>query len=77
MEFVLIMNVKYRNICILRRAKSGNWKKSKFQFSAFGKKLILLRANSGNRQTSTFYKVHSVKYGFCLNNSQMSIFCVV
>ena len=54
MESVLIMNLKYRNIYILRRAKSGNWKKSKFLVSAFVKKWILPRANSGNRQTSKF-----------------------
>ena len=43
-----------RNIYILRRAKSGNWKKSKFLASAFDKKWILPRANSGKRQTSKF-----------------------
>ena len=55
MKFVLIMNMKYRNLYILRRAKSGNWKKSKFSLEHFsGKKCILPRANSGNRQTSKF-----------------------
>ena len=78
MECVLIMNVKYRNIYILCRAKSGNWKKSNFLVSAFGKNGFCLVQTLEIGKHQNFYKVHAVKYGFCLNyKSEMSIFCVV